>query len=55
MKAKVIADFTDRLTMRDVYKVGDTYEGGAERIAELAAGGYVERPKPSTKQQKPKE
>lgn len=44
MDAKVISAFTDRLT-KNVYLPGDTYAGEDARIAELAAGGYVEEPK----------
>lgn len=44
MDAKVISAFTDRLT-KEVFIPGDTYAGDEARIAELAAGGYVEEPK----------
>ncbi len=46
MTAKVIKDFACRLR-GVVYRPGDTYEGTPKRIAELAAGGYVEGEKPA--------
>lgn len=42
MKAKVIARFRDRFNPENIYQVGDTFEGTDERVAELAAGGWVE-------------
>lgn len=42
MKAKVVFRFRDRLNEKDIYEVGDTFEGSDERVAELAAGGWVE-------------
>lgn len=42
MKAKVVFRFRDRLNEKDIYEVGDTFEGSDERVAELAANGYVE-------------
>ena len=41
MDAKVISAFTDRETKK-VYLPGETYAGEDARVAELAAGGYVE-------------
>ena len=41
MDAKVISAFTDRET-KMVYLPGETYAGEDARVAELAAGGYVE-------------
>lgn len=46
MKAAVIRCFCDRTAAERFVPVGSTYEGTAERIAELAAGGYVEAPEP---------
>lgn len=42
MKAKAKALFRDRFNPENIYKVGDIFEGTAERIAELEAGGWVE-------------
>lgn len=42
--ANVIKAFTDKGTGK-IYLVGDTYAGSAERVAELAKGGYVDAPK----------
>ena len=43
MKALVIRAFTDKTNMADVYHEGDTFNGSAERIRELANAGYVEQ------------
>jgi hypothetical protein len=43
--AKVIKPFRDRITWV-AYDAGDEYDGTPERIAELAAAGIVEAPKP---------
>jgi hypothetical protein len=48
MKAKVIADFRDAATW-ELHEAGTEYEGTGERIAELAALGFVE----SAKDEKP--
>lgn len=49
--AKVKAVFKDKVS-GGLFHPGDTYSGTAERIGELADGGYVERPaaKPAQKQ-----
>ena len=44
MEAVVIRCFCDRLAAERFVPVGSTYVGTADRIAELAAGGYVEAP-----------
>lgn len=44
MRAEVKSPFQDRETGK-VYMAGDSYEGGEERVAELAAGGFVIAPK----------
>lgn len=41
MDAAVIKRFCDRLTGR-IYKVGETFTGDAERVSELAQGGWVQ-------------
>lgn len=48
--ARVKRAFTCKLG-GGVFLVGDSYEGTAERIAELAEGGFVEKParKPARK------
>lgn len=48
MDAKVISAFTDRETKK-VHLPGETYVGEEARIAELAAGGYVEPKKAAPK------
>lgn len=60
MKAKVIARFRDRFNPEKViYQVGDIFEGSDERVAELAAGGWVEpiveKPKATRKPRAKKE
>lgn len=44
MEAVVIHCFCDRTAAERFVPVGSTYVGTADRIAELAAGGYVEAP-----------
>lgn len=48
--AKVLVEFRDRETWR-LWTAGDEFDGTTERVAELAAGGYVEgdKPKPASK------
>lgn len=41
MRGTVISPFWDRLDPSRCCKVGDVYEGDAERIAELVASGHV--------------
>lgn len=41
MDGKVIKPFFDLSNPSDVYAVGDTFEGTDERVAELAAKGFV--------------
>lgn len=53
MGAKVTSAFTDRLT-KQVYLPGEAYAGDEARIAELAAGGYVEKPAEQPKKAAPK-
>ena len=45
MEAKVLRDFRDRDTWAQ-YREGDAYHGTEARVSELAAGGYVEAPRP---------
>lgn len=54
MRAVVIRCFCDRTAAERFVPVGSTYEGTAERIAELAAGGYVEAPEPKPEQRRRK-
>lgn len=54
MRAVVIRCFCDRTEAERFVPVGSTYEGTAERIAELAAGGYVEAPEPEPEQRRRK-
>lgn len=54
MRAVVIRCFCDRMAAERFVPVGSTYEGTAERIAELAAGGYVEAPEPEPEQRRRK-
>lgn len=55
MEAVVIRCFCDRLAAERFVPVGTVYEGTADRIAELAAGGYVEAPEqPAQKPRKRK-
>lgn len=44
MEAVVIRCFCDRTAAERFIPVGTVYEGTADRIAELAAAGYVEAP-----------
>lgn len=48
--AKVLVEFRDRETWRP-WTAGDEFDGTPERVAELAAGGYVEgdKSKPARK------
>lgn len=43
MEARVIKAFTDR-DSGEVKLPGDTFSGDARRVAELAEGGWVEKP-----------
>lgn len=52
MEAVVIRCFCDRTAAERFIPVGSTYVGTADRIAELAAAGYVEAPE--TPAQKPR-
>lgn len=52
MEAVVIRCFCDRTAAERFIPVGSTYEGTADRIAELAAAGYVEAPEQT--EQKPR-
>lgn len=55
MEAVVIRCFCDRTAAERFVPVGSTYVGTADRIAELAAGGYVEAPEqPAQKPRKKK-
>lgn len=49
MEAVVIRCFCDRTAAERFVPVGSTYVGTPDRIAELAAGGYVEAPEPPEK------
>lgn len=50
MRAKVTVPFFDKDDpKRRVHQVGDAYEGSADRIAELRAGGYLAPARPRKK------
>lgn len=52
IKARVLVAFTDRENIMNVYQVGDTFEGTAERVDELIADGYVEAAESAKKEPK---
>lgn len=55
MEALVIRCFCDKTAAERFVPVGSTYVGTADRIAELAAAGYVEAPEqPAQKPRKKK-
>ena len=51
MEAVVVRCFCDRTADERFVPVGTVYEGTADRIAELAAGGYVDAPEQPAKKQ----
>lgn len=42
MRGCVIKPFFDLANPQDVYSIGDTFEGTAERVTDLAQRGFVE-------------
>lgn len=54
MKAKVIKDFYDLEHPENTYRVGDEFEGTAERVDGLAKKGFVEKPARQTRARKAK-
>lgn len=54
MEAVVVRCFCDKTADERFVPVGTVYEGTADRIAELAAGGYVDAPEQPKRQPKKK-